>query len=295
MAGGGNRFVIPNQFTVGADGPRAGAKLYFFQTGTTTPQATYSDVGLTTPNTNPVIADSLGQFGNVFLLGSPAYKVALTDANDVEVWTMDPVGPSLAISGAAAVGASIDLCGPVVPTGWLLCDGSAVSRSTYSELFTAINVIWGAGDGSTTFNLPDFRGRGTIGRDDMGGSAANRVTAGVSGVSGVTLGGVGGNQSMQTHNHTLTDPGHGHMINDEGHQHTMIGAIQDGDGGTTSGNVGNVPGGIPLHDNPATSLDPTGVTAATNTTAITIANAGNGSSQNMPPVAVVNKIIFANA
>ena len=66
--------------------------------------------------------------------------------------------------------------GSTAPSGWLLCDGSAVSRATYANLFAAISTIWGAGDGSTTFNLPDGRGavlRGTgtgsvNGRDKVG-------------------------------------------------------------------------------------------------------------------------------
>jgi microcystin-dependent protein len=53
--------------------------------------------------------------------------------------------------------------GAVAPSGWLVCDGSAVSRSTYGELFTAIGTTYGTGDGSTTFNLPDLRGRTAIG------------------------------------------------------------------------------------------------------------------------------------
>ena len=48
--------------------------------------------------------------------------------------------------------------GSTSPTGWLLADGSAVSRTTYSALFAAMGTTYGAGDGSTTFNLPDFRG-----------------------------------------------------------------------------------------------------------------------------------------
>lgn len=48
--------------------------------------------------------------------------------------------------------------GAAAPTGWLLCDGSAVSRTTYSELFAVLSTTFGTGDGSTTFNLPDFRG-----------------------------------------------------------------------------------------------------------------------------------------
>lgn len=53
--------------------------------------------------------------------------------------------------------------GDTIPTGWLLCDGSAVSRTTYATLFSAIGTTWGAGDGSTTFNLPNFVGRMPLG------------------------------------------------------------------------------------------------------------------------------------
>ena len=49
------------------------------------------------------------------------------------------------------------------PTGWLLCDGSAVSRTTYANLFNMVGTTFGAGNGSTTFNLPDLRGRAIIG------------------------------------------------------------------------------------------------------------------------------------
>ncbi len=51
------------------------------------------------------------------------------------------------------------------PSGYLLCDGAAVSRTTYSTLFAVIGTAYGQGDGSTTFNLPDFRGRVPVGRD----------------------------------------------------------------------------------------------------------------------------------
>jgi microcystin-dependent protein len=51
-----------------------------------------------------------------------------------------------------------DFAGTTAPAGWLACDGSAVSRTTYAALFSAIGTTWGAGDGSTTFNLPDRRG-----------------------------------------------------------------------------------------------------------------------------------------
>jgi microcystin-dependent protein len=59
--------------------------------------------------------------------------------------------------------------GSTAPTGWLICDGSAISRTTYSLLFAAISTSYGTGDGSTTFNLPDLRGRLPVGYGGAGG------------------------------------------------------------------------------------------------------------------------------
>ena len=74
---------------------------------------------------------------------------------------------------AIPAGSIIPFAGPVenIPAGWMLCDGSAVSRSTYANLYNAIGVAWGNGDGSSTFNLPDLRGmflRGVAGTDTIG-------------------------------------------------------------------------------------------------------------------------------
>ena len=89
--------------------------------------------------------------------------------------------------------------GSSAPSGWLLLYGQAVSRSTYSSLFSAIGTTYGVGDGSSTFNLPDLRGRTIAGQDDMGGSSADRLTNQTGGVNGDTLGGTGGSET-----HTLT-------------------------------------------------------------------------------------------
>lgn len=67
-----------------------------------------------------------------------------------------------AVSGLPS-GALVMWAASAAPTGYLLCDGAAVSRSTYAALFSAIGTAWGVGDGSTTFNLPDLRGRVAIG------------------------------------------------------------------------------------------------------------------------------------
>ena len=69
-------------------------------------------------------------------------------------------------------GTVLPFAGTTAPIGFLLCSGQAVSRSTYPDLFAAIGTTYGAGDGSTTFNVPDLRGRVPAGKDDMGGGAA---------------------------------------------------------------------------------------------------------------------------
>lgn len=89
------------------------------------------------------------------------------------------------------------------PTGWLLCDGSAVSRTTYAALFAAIGTSYGTGDGSTTFNLPDLRGRAPYGK----GSHTDADALGDN--DGVALG-------SRTPKHTLTTseiPSHTHAMN----------------------------------------------------------------------------------
>lgn len=68
--------------------------------------------------------------------------------------------------------------GGTVPSGWLLCDGTTASRTTYSALFAAVGTAHGSGDGSTTFHLPDLRGRFLRGADNMGTGAASRDPGG---------------------------------------------------------------------------------------------------------------------
>lgn len=112
--------------------------------------------------------------------------------------TLSKAGASAA-GGLAPSGAVLPFAGGSAPTGWLLCFGQAVSRTTYSELFSTIGTTYGVGDGSTTFALPDLRGRVAAGEDDMGGTAASRLTTAGSGVNGLALGATGGAQT-----HTLT-------------------------------------------------------------------------------------------
>lgn len=102
--------------------------------------------------------------------------------------------------GNVPVGAQLPFGGSTPPEGWLLCDGSAVSRTDYADLFAVIGTSYGEGDGSTTFNLPDKRGRVSVGRDS-------------SDTSFDVLGEKGGAKTV-----TLTVdqmPKHKHNINDE--------------------------------------------------------------------------------
>lgn len=69
------------------------------------------------------------------------------------------------VLGQLPIGAQVPFGSKTIPDGWLLCDGRAVSRTTYKELFAVIGTTYGSGDGKTTFNLPDKRGRVSVGRN----------------------------------------------------------------------------------------------------------------------------------
>lgn len=127
------------------------------------------------------------------------------DGNAGEVLTTDGSGQlSFADVSASAFnsGMLMPYAGATAPTGWLLCYGQAVSRTTYADLFSVVGTTYGAGDGSTTFNLPDLRGRAIAGKDDMGGTSANRLTNQTGGLNGDTLGDTGGSE---THTLSLTE------------------------------------------------------------------------------------------
>ena len=109
--------------------------------------------------------------------------------------------------GGMEAGTVVAFAGATAPEGWLLCNGAAVNRDTYAVLFAAIGTTYGVGNGNTTFNLPDLRGRFALGVDNMGGQSANRVTVS----EADRLNGRGG-----TEKHTLTVaelPAHTHGTN----------------------------------------------------------------------------------
>jgi microcystin-dependent protein len=100
------------------------------------------------------------------------------------------------LTGIVPSGSIFPYGGTSEPLGYLFCYGQEINRITYSDLFSAIGTTYGTGDGSTTFNLPDIRGRVVAGKDDMGGSSANRLTGQTGGVDGDVLGGAGGGETV---------------------------------------------------------------------------------------------------
>jgi len=166
--------------------------------------------------------------------------------------------PAIQVASASASGDLKAIAGSSLPTGWLWCDGSAVSRTTYADLFTAIGTTYGVGDGSTTFNVPDLRGRAPVGKDNMGGSAANRITPGGSGGAGTTLG-----ASFGAETHTL--------VTNEMTPHTHN--VPDGNGG----------GGTILVD--------VIVSTASGSNVVTSSVGGGAAHNNTQPSLIVNYII----
>jgi len=110
-------------------------------------------------------------------------------------------------------GTMVNYGGTIAPTSWAMCDGSAVSRTTYPVLFGNLATLYGAGDGSTTFNLPDARGRVMASPDGGTGRLYGWGLTAAGGEATHTL----SYNEMPVHNHSASDSGHSHS--DAGHAH----------------------------------------------------------------------------
>jgi len=167
-------------------------------------------------------------------------------------------------------------------SNFVLPSGQAISRTTYATLFSLVSTTFGTGDGSTTFNVPDLRGRAIFGLDNMGGSAASRITVAGGNFDGTVIGGTGGSQ-----NHTLTTPeipSHTHTVTDPGHTHTT---------NYTTNTVANTAGiGTPTAVFGASGGNLGPVTVNSNTTGITNQNTGGGGAHTILPPAMMLPFIL---
>jgi microcystin-dependent protein len=155
--------------------------------------------------------------------------------------------------------------------------GQAISRTTYSVLFALIGTAYGSGDGSTTFNVPDIRGRAIFGLQNMGGVNAALITVAGGNFDGAVLGNTGGGQ-----NQTLTQ-GQLPAVAPTfiGTQQTWSTNQTNIDYGITTGNL--AAGGFPTNAVVASG----GAATTTITPAGTISNLGSGQSHPVMPPAIV--------
>jgi microcystin-dependent protein len=199
-------------------------------------------------------------------------------------WTAvdDPINDEVEVSaaaggGGAPVGAIMDFAGTAVPSGWLECNGTAYGRtggdpSPQVALFAAIGTTWGPGDGSTTFNVPNFARRTRVGRGGVGTGTLGNVVGNVGGAETHAL----ITAELAAHAHGVTDPGHAHTVT------VQLNRFANPPGtGTVQGNNGGPSDFI-------TTL----VTDSPAGTGIVIQNAGSGTAHNnVQPSAIVMTII----
>lgn len=228
--------------------------------------------------------------GNTVSLGGTT-GIAANDLSDVTI-TSAAVGDVITYNGSAWInqqpmpsGAITQFAGSSAPTGWLVCDGSAVSRTTYAALFAVIGSTYGDGNGSTTFNLPNLKGRVPVGLD----SAQTEFDA---------LGETGGAKT-----HTLTTaemPSHTHTQNAHNHTGSALSAGSHQHGYIEPYNTSGMgPAGSYGYYHYARSALTDSAGAHTHTLSIDNATAtnqntgGGGAHNNLQPYIVLNYIIKA--
>lgn len=176
---------------------------------------------------------------------------------------------------AIPLGGMMPYLGATAPnSNFALPFGQAISRTTYATLFAMISTTFGVGDGTTTFNIPDLRGRLIGGLGNMGGVDAGRITVAGGNFDGTVLGATGGAQ-----NHTLTTPeipSHTHPLTDPGHTHPLTVGTNNLTSGTLTSSTNSV--GT--------------IASGSATTGIAIANTGGGTAHTiLPPTMVLPMIL----
>lgn len=219
--------------------------------------------------------------------------VGPSDHSRLRNLTRDDAHPQYALRTSVITvlppGALLDYAGSTAPTGFLLCDGSDVSRTDYADLFAVIGETFGPGDGSTTFTLPDFQDRTAIGKSgtkalgDTGGSADAIVVSHAHSHNH-------GSHSHTQNSHNHTQDAHNHDL-PEGRDGTLTNPssfIKMGwsdNSGTATGNTGGT--GARTATNQAATATNQSTTPTTDATSA----GSSGTNANLPPFLAVNKII----
>jgi microcystin-dependent protein len=238
-----------SQFFDNSGVPLAGGLIYSYLAGTTTPLVTYTSSTGLTAHPNPIVLDSAGRINEVWIPEGTNCKFVLQTSTNVLIGTYDSLFPiaSLPVSvynggtgATTAEGARINLGlgtflvptgslimwpSVTIPTDWKLCNGDAISRTTFATLFSLIGTTFGAGDGTTTFNLPNYKNRMPYGADTVAvgatGGSANAI------VVSHNHGGVTGGQSNE-HIHVYSGTTTGQSA---AHTHTYSQSGTSGPGG----------------------------------------------------------------
>jgi microcystin-dependent protein len=153
-----------------------------------------------------------GRSGSVVPVNNDYNTAQIQRSSSTLETSLQSIEASITNVFSVQVGSIFTFAMATLPTGYLECNGAAISRTTYSALYAKIGTAHGSGDGSTTFNIPDLRGVFIRGWDH--GRAVD---------SGRGFGTVQANQNA-SHTHGVSDPGHAHSVSDPGHAHGGGGA-----------------------------------------------------------------------
>ena len=179
------------------------------------------------------------------------------------------------------VGTIITYAANSAPAGFLICDGSAVSRSTYADLFAIIGTNFGIGDGTSTFNIPNLNGKFVMGCDvshaynTTGGHTSMTLNAAQMPAHRHTI-----SISDPGHTHTITDPGHTHGLTDPTHTHGYQDTVWSENQGHGTGQVGTSSSTDWDNDSyfvsRTTAAASTGISVNSNSTGVTMATTATG-------------------